>query len=82
VSKVVNQPVLVVTDKKAVPRRFFWYKRWFSVKDVLEQWKDTGRWWDGEREKVFFRLQVKEGGVYELFSDIAQNQWRLYKVYD
>lgn len=81
-SKIINQPVLVVTDRGAKPSRFFWYKRWHNVMDVLEQWKDTGRWWDGEDEKVFFRLQVSEGGVYELFSDMAKNQWRLYKVYD
>ena len=81
-SKIVDQPVLVVTDKKSIPSRFFWYKRWLNVLNILEQWKDTGRWWDGESEKIFYRLQVKEGGIYEIFSDIALNQWRLYKVYD
>lgn len=50
-SKIVDQPVLVVTDKKSVPSRFFWYKRWLNVLDILEQWNipDAGGMGKGKK---------------------------------
>ncbi len=81
-SKLINQPVLVVTDGRRRPRRFFWIKNWIDVQDILDEWKDTGRWWDGEAEKTFYRLTTNGGAVYELFADRRMNQWNLYRVLD
>jgi DNA relaxase NicK len=52
------------------------------VQNILDEWKDTGRWWDGEDEKVFYRLTGTGGAVYELCSDGRLNQWNLYRVLD
>lgn len=81
-AKLVNQPVLVVTDGKCRPRRFFWIRHWVDVQSILEEWKDTGCWWDGETEKTFYRLAGSGGAVYELFADRKLNQWNLYRVLD
>ena len=78
-SKIIDQPVLVLTDRE-VPKRFFWFKRWVNVSKVLDAWKVVGRWWDGDQEKTFFRVVSAEGSIYEVYSE--KGRWNLYKVYD
>jgi len=79
VSKVIDQPVLMVVED-GKPKRFFWIKKWVNVKDVVDKWSESGRWWDEEREKTFYRVLGGEGGVYEIYFD--NRHWKLYKVFD
>ncbi len=78
-SKIIDQPVLMVAEKE-IPKRFFWFKRWVNVSKVIDKWKEIGRWWEGDAEKVFFRISSPEGGVYEVYTE--KKHWNLYKVYD
>jgi len=78
-SKIIDQPVLVLAEKD-VPKRFFWFKRWVNVSKILDAWRDVGRWWDGDQEKTFFRVVSSEGSIYEVYSE--KGRWNLYKVYD
>ncbi|QUL98778.1 MAG: hypothetical protein IMF26_01475 [Candidatus Fermentithermobacillus carboniphilus] len=79
VTKIVDQPVLVVVEK-GKPKRFFWVKRWVNVAGIIDKWNEVGRWWEDEKEKVFFRVLAAEGGIYEIYSD--KKRWNLYRVYD
>lgn len=78
-SKIVDQPVLVV-ENKGIPQRFFWFRHWFSVEEVMDKWRETGRWWEEDEEKTFYRVADKEGGVFEIY--LNKRTWNLYKVYD
>ncbi len=49
---------------------------------VVEVWKDTGCWWAGEGEKVFFRLETACGRLVELYRDLDAGKWFIYRVYD
>lgn len=53
-----------------------------AVEKVLERWRDTGCWWEGESEKAFFRVLCQDGGIREIYCDLASQQWFLYRVYD
>lgn len=53
-----------------------------EVVQVLECWCDAGCWWEGESEKLFYRLYCREGRVLEIFQDRENFRWFLYKVYD
>jgi len=53
-----------------------------QVADLLEHWQDTGCWWNGESEKAFYRLIFKDQSIREVFYDLAEEQWYLYKIYD
>lgn len=83
-SKIIDQPVLVEVDRscaeREVPKKFFWFKRWVKVKEIMDTWKEVGRWWDNDQEKTFFRVVSAEGGIYEVYS--LKKSWSLYKVYD
>lgn len=81
-SRLVNQPITVVTDDNSLPSRFVWRQRWHNNAGVLEEWRDTGCWWEGEGEKAFYLLQTDNGGTYELYFDFKANCWYLYRVLD
>lgn len=81
-SKLIDEPVDIPDNHDKLPTRFGWHRHWYKVRNIIEQWSDTGRWWEGESEKIFYRLQTTEDGVYELYHDLRQNQWRLYRVLD
>ncbi|NPV70066.1 MAG: hypothetical protein HPY55_05410 [Firmicutes bacterium] len=78
-SKVVNQPVLVITDAQVKPAKFFW-RRWFRVSRIMDTWAETGRWWEGEPERVIYRVISDGGMVAEL--EACAGRWVLYKIYD
>ncbi|MGE5397165.1 MAG: hypothetical protein ACM3MK_06460 [Chitinophagales bacterium] len=60
-----------------------WYKaRWLQVEIILDRWHDCGCWWDGESPKLFFRLQLEGEKVWEVFEDLSDYTWHLYKIYD
>ena len=52
-----------------------------DVAQVRECWCDAGCWWEGESEKLFYRLHSQEGRVFEIFQDRENARWFLYKVY-
>lgn len=78
-SKIVDMPVLLITEKER-PRRFFWFKRWVNVTKIMDEWKEIGRWWEDDQERDFFRVVSLEGSIYEVYNQ--QKRWNLYKVYD
>ncbi len=52
------------------------------VVSLLECWQDTGCWWAGESEKSFYRLVLHDRSVREIFYDLHEKEWYLYKTYD
>lgn len=77
--KIVDQPILMVTESNR-PKRFFWFKRWVNVYRIMDKWKEVGRWWENEQEKLFFRVLSTDGSIYEVYT--FKNNWNLYKIYD
>ncbi|MBC7347013.1 MAG: hypothetical protein H5U00_06090 [Clostridia bacterium] len=73
---------LEVSLKGDVPRAFRWRGKSYAVLEILEVWRDTGRWWEEEAPKLFFRLRTAGGGLWEIYRDEARGTWHLYKVYD
>jgi len=73
---------LRVQAEEGVPRAFWWRGRRYAVAGVLERWRDVGRWWEGEPPRSFFRLQTAGGGIWEIYLDLGENTWHLYKIYD
>ena len=79
--RIIDRPVTVAADlARGCPRSFCWRCREYRIARVQDVWKETGRWWAGENEKVFYRVETETGGVYELYTD--QERWYLYKIYD
>lgn len=80
-SKLYNQPVAIHLNNQGLPIGFVWNGADYTITDVLEEWRDTGCWWDGEGEKAFYHLRTISG-EYELYQDLMQNTWHLYRIMD
>ncbi len=72
---------LEVREERGIPRAFRWQGRCYAVDEVLERWRETGRWWRGEAPKLFFRVETG-GGIWEIYLDTRANTWHLYRAYD
>lgn len=72
----------VSCSSRGIPRVIQGSKGEITVEKVLESWNDTGCWWEGENEKIFYRLYCRGGGILEIFCDLASGNWYIYRVYD
>ena len=82
VARIIDRPVEVTAEEGKRPERFCWRGRCYRVSRVLDFWKEVGRWWAGEHEKGFLRVETATGGVFEIYRDCASKRWYLYKVYN
>ncbi len=80
--KLVNKPINVEYDQDTGPLSLVHEGSSFPIIQVVESWTDTGAWWEGETEKIFFRLQLKDHGLCEIYCENGYEKWVLYKVYD
>ncbi len=82
-TRLIDQPIEVhgAVGPFCAPVGFRWRHSEYAVQAVLDVWTDTGAWWDGEGEVLFFRVMGGEGRVFELVRD-SRGGWRLYRVYD
>lgn len=77
-----DKGLAVSCDAAGVPSELYLGSGFFRVRDILDRWSDTGCWWEGEKEKVFYRLSCQDGPVCEIYHEIGTRNWFLYKVYD
>ncbi len=80
-TKVFGDRVEVLSFK-GQPVRFSWRGRWRGIRQVIDSWREMGCWWKGEGEKVFFRVEADNGGIYEIYYEPSSKNWRLYRLYD
>lgn len=82
-TRLINRPVDVTTGPGGVPVSFrLPGTRWKPVKEVLDHWLETGRWWERETEKATYRVLTADRGIFELTYDPTGRSWSLYKAYD
>lgn len=61
---------------------------WFAFRGrrrvvrVLDSWREIGEWWDGNGERIVYRVETEDGGVFELDYRPTDGGWFLYKAYD
>jgi len=80
VSKILKETIRV--DMKGnIPQKMLFRGKWFQIEKVVEQWRETGRWWENEVERDFFFIQTGQGG-FILYRESPTQKWVLYKVLD
>jgi len=79
--KIIDKPVKVVTRRLKIPHSFD-YRGKQQVKKVIDFWVEAGEWWEGNLERVVYRVRTTGGGMFELYRNKDEEYWFLYKVYD
>ena len=63
----------------ARPRQILVGLRWQVVENIVDRWRETGRWWVGESSRTFFLVETRRG----LFIvSRGQRGWQVEKVVD
>lgn len=81
-TRILNRPVAVTMGPGGVPLTFRLGGARLQVEQVLDCWRETGRWWEQETERSTYRVCTVGGGLYELTWDPVMKSWYLYKAYD
>ena len=64
------------------PRRLRWRGRWYVVKQPLDSWHETNRWWMGESELIWWRIELTDRGVWEIGWRATDDTWWLGRIWD
>jgi hypothetical protein len=79
----------MATGKPGLPRTFSWKGKSFSIREVLEEWKEAGDCQHGSGEryvrKHWFRVQTTEGVEMKIYFERqgrpgGGSRWRLYSM--
>lgn len=81
-SKLRHQVLQVSCDGQGLPLGLQKDQQAAQVEQVLDCWRDTGCWWKGESEKLFYRLSLDNRAIVEIYWDLGTYTWVLYKIYD
>jgi len=77
-----NMELNVLVNSNHNPVAFDWKGVRRRVSEVEECWRLTGKWWDGESERTFFRVRTDKSGVYELCFNHTSAVWSMNRVLD
>lgn len=79
-TRIVNRPIEIIeVDEFDTPRRFMDRGVIHTVLEIVDQWRESGNWWEGEGPRDMFQV-ITEYGVYQLQSQ--SGKWMIYKVLD
>ena len=61
----ILQNITVETRGDGQPAEFVWRGRLYTVAGLIEHWKESGSWWDGEPERDVFRVVDASGRIFD-----------------
>lgn len=67
--KSINEPI-TVDARNGVPSRFWWGRRTYRTRKLLDYWILQTRWWGCEERRIYFRL-LTDGGVMEVYRAVS-----------
>ena len=63
-----------VTSREGLPTQLLWKKQRWNISEIADQWRETGRWWEGEAMCEFFLIVVVSGS-FLLCRDLTTDAW-------
>jgi len=75
----LNHPINVRTDATGRPVALELGGQNRPVQQVLDRWREAGRWWEGDLPRCFYRVDA--GGLFDLSCD-ELGQWRIETMWD
>ncbi len=74
----ISPAIGVATSQAGDPEAVTLEGRRLTVSEILERWQETGKWWEGESPRTYYRVWTSEGRVLELCREEAE--WTLSRI--
>ena len=76
-SRSTWRPTNVLLDAQQMPQRVLEADCTYQLTQLLEQWQETGKWWEGEAQRSFYRFAAEGGILLELCSNSCDGSWSM-----
>ncbi|MCL6595424.1 MAG: hypothetical protein K6V73_04340 [Firmicutes bacterium] len=87
--RLVDLPVRRLPPSGGRPGALLVGRRRMMVRRLLERWRESGEWWEGEGEREVERLLLADGAVVEISAAVdasggvvLEGGWRLVARFD
>lgn len=77
-----HAPIDVELDQRGSPRLIRWRRGRYQVREIIEVWITRGRWWAGEEERLFMRIETDRAQLVIYRCGRGGTEWRLYQMID
>jgi hypothetical protein len=69
---------------ESIVRAFLWRGRRYPIVQILESWHLQDKYWDPAQhsDRLYYRVETPDHGVYEIYLDMVSGAWVLDKVQD
>ncbi len=80
--RFLNTPIDVDLDQRGNPRLIHWRRGRYQVREINEVWITRGRWWAGEEERLFMRVETDRAQLVIYRRGRGGTEWCLYQMID
>ena len=80
--KIINEPVTVYEPNGSLPKAFIWRKRLYRISQIIGNYREPSRWWQGEPLTQLIRViaSSRSESTFELMR--VGNGWQITRVFD
>lgn len=78
-SRSIWRPTNVLLSAEGLPFQVREPDNNYQLTQLLEQWREAGKWWEGEPQKSFYRFVAEEGILLELCNSSCDDSWSMRK---
>ena len=73
--------ITVRADEMGTPESLTLNSNRRKVVNVYDRWRITDSWWADEVRRDYFRVELSNGSVCNIYHDMIADQWYLTKSY-
>ena len=81
-SKLINEPITVYEPLGSLPKAFIWRKRLYRISEVIGNYREPARWWQGESIKQFTRVIASNHSESTFDLMKINNEWQVARIFD
>ena len=81
-SRLVNEPIVVYAPAGSLPKAFIWRKQLYHISDIIGNYRNPTRWWEGGPLTHLIRVIASSQGesIFEIMR--VGGGWQIIRILD
>ena len=80
--KLINESIIVYEPAGSLPKAFIWRKRLYRISEIIGNYREPSRWWNGEPLTNLIRVTASNRSESTFELTRAGNGWQLTRTFD